>query len=442
MNDEIKLLSSIFFISLIILNELFRKRKSKLDFFSYFTFYFMLMYLFPYITWQLFPENAAWDGYRFGLKNGLSLFVLFSMVASFVLVYVGFIVGGRVRFISILAQYPVEPKVHKILLLTTVLLLMLVAVVLSFGGLSAYLVESILSRSDESNLGLAGYFGYFLSSMEFLSYVWLGLYIAYRRKIYVFLFAVCFFSSMLISLSTGSRAAIIYPLLFLLFFIFGISKKSLDFKSLILAFSITLIGVYAISEARIWYYDLSRQTDLRVDREFNLKDAVILIPAYFKHYLITIERALADPFVYQAPRLWIDYFRAAVSVLPGFGWNNGTVDFFGYTHTIAVLNRDYLGGNGYVPAGWIASALINASFLGLIIQSLVAGFVGGVLNRCFLKNIGFGATQFNYAICLVMMTLWYRLFFAQDPWQVFLPNFGIFLLALTLVSLVKFKVSK
>lgn len=307
--------------------------------------------------------------------------------------------------------------------------MLLIFSVYSKGGIREYIINGILSREFGGDGGIAAYFRYFLVGGELIVVLLLGLAMELKKNyILKVLPVLAFCASIIVALSTGSRAAVVYPLMFVFIFFYGVEERRLVLKNYLAFIILVILAVYAIGFGGQLYYDYSRFNDLNISDDFSLSEKFLEIPAYFQHYLITIDQAINNPDVYQFPRLWIDYPRALLDALPGYGWDDGSLDVFGYTSMIAEINKKYLYGNGFVPPGWIGAALINGWFFGLILQGFFAGWVGGKLN-----NIIFGPGKtplrpYKFAVAVVVMTAWYRVFFAQDPWQVVLANFGLYFL--------------
>lgn len=88
--DYIKLIFLLFFGLLILIIEVKRKKRIKIDFFSYFLIFYILMYFAPMILWLLTQNERVWWSYRFGIESGGSWIVLFVLVVAFFSVYFGY----------------------------------------------------------------------------------------------------------------------------------------------------------------------------------------------------------------------------------------------------------------------------------------------------------------------------------------------------------------
>ena len=83
---------------------------------------------------------------------------------------------------------------------------------------------------------------------------------------------------------------------------------------------------------------------------------------------------------YQVPRLFFDWIRTFIDVLPGVR----QPDFF-VSNTPSGINRDFLGKDGYVPPNIIAMKLMNGGVLWLALGSFLSGMVGGWMNKIFIE---------------------------------------------------------
>lgn len=437
MLDYFKLMFLVFFLLLIFLLQFFRKKYAKFDFFDIFNFYFILMYLFPIFLWIAFPSVEVWGKYRFGIEVGAAWDVIFTIFFAYFLVYLGFRLGMRSRATKLYSfGIASTPRLLYLHLLSFFFIICFFWALYNAGGIHGYIAKGILARSFEESMGLAGYLTVMLNGIEYFAYLWLALGIFFKKKIYYFYFVIFFVISYVISLSSGSREALIYPILFLIFFVYGAFGGSLKlyFSALLVLF----FAVFVISESRHFFYEYSRGAALDWGEDFDPLLGILGLFAYYEHYLITVGEAIYNIGVYEGPRLWIDYFRVFLDATPGISWASGDLDVFGYTKIIAEINRIYLGGIGYVPPGWIGASIINGWIFGLVVQSLIAGWFGGVLNSIFLKHRHGSAWVLQFLLAYMFMNFWYRIFFAQDPWQILIPNFGMALIVFSaLMALVE-----
>lgn len=419
---------SFFIFFVFVVN--FRKGKLvKFDFFSYFTIFFVLSYCAPLILWFIYRGDDVWFGYRFGLDSGGSWWVIGSLATAFFAVFLGYVYSSGKK-----TKIRVEMRGRKVVfkwlfIYTALYLLLLVVSVYSKGGVSGYIVDGIFSREAGGDSSFSAYASYFLVGGDLIVVLWLGFIRSAESKLWpIFFSAITFFAVIVVALSTGSRAAIIYPVLFVFIYFNGVAQKRVNYKSHFVFVILIIISVYSVGAGGKLYYGYARYGILDFSESFDFGDELLGVFAYYKHYLITIDQSISNPAVYQFPRLWIDYPRAVLDALPGYSWSDGSLDMFGYTSIIAELNKNHLYGNGYVPPGWIAGALINGWFIGVFLQGFLAGWVGGKMNCLMFKFKDSGSEKYIFAVAILLMTVWHRIFFAQDPWQIFLANFGLYCL--------------
>ena len=387
------------------------------------------MYLVPIILWVLDPGYAEWDAYTVRMTHDVVLISTLTVFCAISVTALGFYIGQnskvKINFGKNLFSFE-SLRVFCLFYGFLYFTLYLVIIFLS-GGIGDFIAQGIESRGGGSSLGLSGYIRYFLISGEvFIPYAIL---FAFKtrgyRLIKIIFFLLFLFAVFTVSISTGSRAALIYPFM-VLFFYWLLCSERLNVKLLLAGVFVFIVGLTSVNYAKVFLYGVP-MPDHTFESFLNSAVSVTYHAfSYFKHYLITIAVVYSDPEVYEFPRAGLDYFRAFVEVLPGVGKHD--VDFLGLTSIPAELNKEYLGGTGYVPPGWIAFALMNGGMIFLVIYGIFSSFLGGVVDRSLpvdSSNRGVAAAH-----KVLFFFAWFRIFYAQDPWQVLLANFGIYLMIL------------
>jgi hypothetical protein len=416
-----------------ILFEAFRKKESRADFYTFFMVSLYLMYIIPMLVWVVDPGYDQWFRYNVAMDEKV---VSWAAVVVLLVVFVsalGFVFGSKLKISIRLPRSVLSPSRTSLFVsvyLAVYFGIFLIAIVLS-GGFARFVQLGLESRGEGSYLGLSGYLRYFLVSAE-LFLPFLLVYAFYLNKINfnrLLVFIVFFLAVMLVAISTGSRAAIIYPFMLIFFFLFNASKHIRLFVPVI-AILIFLAATLSVNYLRIVYYGNPQPEDGVMSSLGVLMDDIKFMFSYFKHYIITIYTSIFDGGGYEFPRLGLDVLRAIISAAPGVGKSD--VDVLWLTSMPAQINKEYLGGLGYVPPGWIAYSLMSGSIPGLVLYVFLAFVVGGVLNR-LIQDLFVYSKPIMSANMVLIFYVWYRVFFAQDPWQVVLANAGIYLIFLTWV---------
>lgn len=428
-----------------VLYEVFRKKLVAFDFLSIFTFFFFLAYLLPAVFWSLDPTGSNWATYYFGPEMGLSWLVFFVLATAYISVSLGY---GLSRKLAIVRNYSLfigAPSTGRRLVFFYALVVSLVflLIVVYSGGYAGFIRSGIASRYGEADLGLAGYLRYFLTFSELLFVLLLGLSIQ-RPSVSSFLLAgLILFIAISIAISTGGRAALVYVALIPLFFVIVLRRHVFRLGPLLLVGVILFFAPLVVQSGNeflrevrsgIWGYELlyivlGPIINEGIEGYFSSWGAVF---SYYKHYLISIGVFFESPSVYEVPRVGLDYVRAIVAITPGVSGPAGHVDVGWLSSVPSEINRKALGGLGYVPPGWVAFALMNGGVGWLMLHGFLAGVIGGAVNS-WVFDTHDRMMPVRVAIGMVFMFAWYRVFFAQDPWEVVLGSLGVLVLSVFVI---------
>lgn len=423
------MLASVLILSICIIFyfEFLRRKKERFDFYTLFLVFFLLMYFIPISLWWLHPDYHEWNSYVINLNLEIAILASIVLLGVSIFTAFGFYLGQNSNIRINLGRRLLDPDSISrfVIIYTSIYFLSYIAALLLSGGVFKFVSSGIGSRVGEASMGLSGYIRYFLVSGEvFIPYLLIFTVGTKRYRIIKFIVLLAFiFAVFSVAVSTGSRAALIYPFM-VVFFYWLLWSGKLTSKLLFFAPFVIFLGLLSINYAKVFLYDISTPMYEPMSLSDSLINMVYYAFSYFKHYLITIGVALKNPEVYEYPRAGIDYLRALIEVFPGVGKSD--VDFLGLTSMPAELNKEYLGGNGYVPPGWVAFALMSGGVPFLILYCLFSSFIGGVIDRSFpVFNVN---RKILAAHKVLFFYLWFRVFYAQDPWQVFLANFGLYLI--------------
>ena len=386
------------------------------------------MYIIPIFVWVVDPNYDQWFRYNIAMDEEVVSYASFVILLVVLLSAIGFLFGNRLKTSKRLPYLVLDP--HRMSFFVSIYLsiyfsIFLITIVLS-GGPVQFIQLGLASRGGGSYLGIGGYLRYFLVSAEiFLPFVLVQTFYSNRFHFFIFFkFIIFFLAVLVVAISTGSRAAIIYPFMIMMFFLINATKHIRLFIPALAAL-IFFGAVLSVNYIRILYYGNPQPVHGVMSSIDILISDIKFMFSYFKHYIITIYTSTFQGWVYEFPRLGLDVFRAIISAIPGVGKND--VDYLWLTSMPAQINKEYLGGLGYVPPGWVAYSLMSGGVPGLILYVFFAFTVGGIINR-WIQGVFIYSRPIMSANMTLVFYVWYRIFFAQDPWQVVLANAGIYLI--------------
>jgi len=150
------------------------------------------------------------------------------------------------------------------------------------------------------------------------------------------------------------------------------------------------------------------------------------------HGLVTVYLSLTNPDIYESPRLFFDWPRAFLELIPGISQPEFIV-----SNTPSGLNRDFFNNDGYIPPGWVAMKIINGGILWLFLGSLFAGFIGGYLNKLLYLN--WNSSPIIPGLFIYFAFFWKDYIVGTDPFMFVLPNIVTFLILFLLSFIIIFK---
>lgn len=428
----------------IIIFEFFRKKKKFIDFLSIFNLFFLFTYLFPIVVFLRFPERIHEWKFLAAFPNALnSHILLLALFIGYSSVLIGFYIGGKQKKgIRSSLNFKRGENIQFQLLMVFFIITLISFFLYSYGhgGIIELILNGKNIRAKRQSAGLFQYFGYIASGLTFcmlLFYSFLksskSTKIRIRAKLFFYL---SLSTSLIYALGTAGRGQIGMIFVYLIFLQLCIDRPKFNLSTIILIFSFSIFIYFLVSygKSAIWtlptisdgipaYVEAFNQhKDWYVKKSSNtgLAESLIIFFNQKDHPLVSLHLALNYPEVYQYPRLFYDWVRAFFELIPGINQPE-----FMVSKTPSALGRDYLGAEGYVPPGWLAMRLINGGIIWLFCGSLLAGFIGGVINRILITN--WKMSPIIPGLFIYFAIFWNNYIIGTDPFMFFLPNLEILL---------------
>jgi oligosaccharide repeat unit polymerase len=410
----------------IIFFELFRRKKVFVDFLSIFHIFFLLSYVLVPFVYLLSPESHYFwkflNAHNGAIKSSIVLLVIY---LSYILIVSGFLLGQKLGIsnqIKIHTKYSLnsEFKMYVILLVILVFIVLLYSV--GYGGIINLIRLGQEIREGNISGGITDYFSYVAIGILILPIFFYSAYlysIENRiKKRALVLFIISFVLATIYGLGTGGRGntgmLIIY--LFIVWLNYNGNKfttKKIFFLSFLILFvlfmivygrtAIVAMSTFGTDDSYIEAFILHSQLSHRQNASDSM-ESLILILKHFDHHFASLYPIIYNSEIYEFPRLFLDYPRAYLSLIPGIRLPEVFV-----TSMPAELNNIYFNSLdsrivGYNPVGWIGLKLINGGFIWLIIDTFIAGIIGGILNRIIILNLH--VSIFMPAIFVFVLLYW------------------------------------
>ena len=410
----------------IVFFELFRKKEVFVDFLSIFHLFFLLSYVLVPFVYLLSPESHEfWKFLQ--AQNGAvkSWVVLLVVYLSYILIVSGFLVGQKLGIsyqIQIHTKYSLNSEFKMYVILSVILVFFVLLYSVGYGGIFNLISLGQEIRAGNISGGITDYFSYIAIGILILP---IFLYSAYLysienriKKRALVLFIISFVLATIYGVGTGGRGntglLIIY--LFIVWLNYNGNKfkmKKIFFLSFLILFVVFMIvygrtaivamSTFGTNESYIEAFIIHSQLYNRQNASESI-ESLILILKHFDHHFASLYPIIYNSEIYEFPRMFLDYPRAFLSLIPGIRLPEAFV-----SSMPAELNKIYfqplfLSNLGYVPVGWIGLKIINGSFIWLMIGTFLAGLIGGILNRIFTRN--FNVSIFMPAVYVYFMLYW------------------------------------
>lgn len=431
------LYSYIFLLVLLILFEITRYRRYKIDFLTIFNIYFLLYYLLPPLVFILYPHDS-WK-YLYKYPQSVDSLLLFIVVfLSFIIVNTVYIYFNRGNSIYRIVE---KPNLKKLLIYVFVISILIVYIrAMSYGGIVNFMTLGHLIRMGEISGGIINYLILIQNLIAPVTIIYLSLYLLNRKVKYLTIFIISFIFFLILSLSTGGRSSLILSILPLLFVYLNSRKINLSFilialSTIIIVFSIVIYGrsfMFALSMSNLNIDNfIETYLENQIKYESGVENIFINILRQFDFVYVSTYYILENFDKYGGYRFFLDYPRIIIDILPGVSLSNGDLDIFNIKTSPASINRDLIGFHeGYVPVGWIGLSLLNGGVFWLIIISFFGGYIGAKINNI----IYFSNIEIKSGFYIFMAFLWLNVIFHSDPLDLLIPRFSDYIFFINLNS--------
>ena len=288
------------------------------------------------------------------------------------------------------------------------------------------------------------YFGYFAAGLPVAAVLFFSFWRSRARTVRLpafIAFGVAFVAAVAYALGTAGRGNIGFVFLALLITWLNLDQRGVTVKKAILVviFAVFIFFLVTYGKSAIWTLGaLSGGVQAYIDafishREWyssaagtsGLVRTLIDLLRNMDHALVSVYTSMHFVDAYQVPRLFFDWPRAFVELIPGVSQPEFVV-----SQTPSGLNRDFLDADGYVPPGWIAMKLINGGFPWLILGTFIAAFLGGYLNRLLWAT--WRSSPMLPGVFTVIAFFWKDHLLGPDPFMVVMSNVPLMVLAVCL----------
>jgi hypothetical protein len=387
--------------------------------------------------------------------NSWLLFLI--ILLSYVLVISSYRIGNRYRIANnfiIISKFSDRVNLNKFINLFVIFIGFALIYSLGFGGPLKLISSGQEIRSGSITGGIYGYFRYFSMGILMMPVFFYSAFLnckqsSIRKKLFIYLL-MSLVAALLFGIGTGGRANTGMTVIFLFLiwlnydgvkftyrkirsflFLFGFFVFMVVFgRSAIVAMA-TIGTEYSYFEVFIAHFNKYQQQSTE-----SLIDKFIAVLKYFDHHFASLYPALFKGDVYEYPRLFLDYPRAVISVIPGI-----TRPEFIVSSMPAELNKLYfltkMTNIGYVPLGWIGLKLINGGIFWLVFDSIIVGLIGGFINSILIKNLA--NSIFMPGIFIYSIFYWHEYILGTEGTEFVYGHFSDIFILFTLLLL--FKVS-
>ena len=443
------LLGYILLLAFVFFFEMLRKKYVFVDFILLFNVYFVFSYLIPAIAFLSASEQfSEWRFLAIVPQSMDSFLVFFAVLIGYLAIIVGYQIGVKQNanvYPNIGFKYGEKTQLALVMVFFLIISFAFFAYAYGHGGIIELILSGKDIRAGRQSAGVYQYAEYFSQGLP-LSMLLFYSFKKYARKQSIRSFTSCFFLlsfplSLINAVGTAGRGKIGFVFLLFLFFWWNfdgpkISKKKIFTMLFFLLFVFFLVTfgksaiwtLHALSDGPIAYLEaFQRHRELHVETGgIGFSGYLTAFARNVDHGLVSVYLALHNPEIYQTPRLFFDWPRAFIDIVPGISQPEFIV-----SSTPSGLNRDFLGVEGHVPPGWVAMKIINGGVFWLLAGSLIAGFIGGYLNRVLYQS--WHSSPIMPALFIYIAFFWKDYIVGTDPFMFVLPNLSTFLILALLV---------
>ena len=442
---------------LVCFFEVLRKKEIFIDFLSIFNLFFIFSYLIPAIMFLAEPDNIEkWKFLSVVPAAPKSLSTFLAILIFYSMLLLGFLIGSKrsIKFYPKLFFSLNEWQQFKIIALPFFAISFVAFGLYSHGhdGIVSTILSGKNIRAGRQLAGVYQNFFYFSSGLSISMLLFCGFSLFSKSSKLRTACALCFFVSFifafLFALGTAGRGKIGMVFLSVLFFWLNTQKPVFSAKIILTlagtALFILLLVTYG--KSAIWVMDAFREGGseywarfqehqalfVSLDENSKTIDYLVSFSRNFDHPLASLYLAMHNPEIYQSPRLFFDWVRSFIDLIPGVSAPELII-----SSSPSALNRDYFGLDGYVPPGWVAMKIINGGVLWLICGTLIAGMVGGWLQKWLMIN--WNTSPMIPGLFIIFALFWLNNIIGPDPFMVLLKNLSSFLLLLFVVPFLKLR---
>ncbi|WP_144439411.1 hypothetical protein [Geminocystis sp. NIES-3709] len=337
---------------------------------------------------------------------------------------------------------------------------------LSFGGLVNLAISGYLIRRgtliDES--GIFVYFKFFAEGLPWITLLLTSFCINFSSgnmkksrgfsntvlTAYI-LITISLIFSLIFALGTGGRGNLIVTILPCVYLLinkyrrfFSVKQIILVTVTLLLAYWVTIyarpymyaLGSTAINKGSFALNDITALAQGYIEKasgenvESDFKTSIVGFFSNLDHTVTATYLVMSNPEHFNFPRIFLDYFRALISLIPGIHYS--TFDLFHVTKNPSMLVNDFLGFGSLVPPGWIANAYVNGWYPLVFLWGFIAGYIGGKIEYTIRINIAIA--PWMEGIYIFMYFYWNLIFFHGESTKLVLSNIPFVIIIFTLLQ--------
>ncbi|MHC4436743.1 MAG: hypothetical protein ACYS3S_05240 [Planctomycetota bacterium] len=434
-----------------------RRKVVFVDFMTLFNLFFVFSYLIPAIVFLLNPLNFhKWRFLAIVPETMESFSVMLAITVGYFSIVVGYLAGSKQRiraYPQIVFKYGEKTQFVLIVFFFAVLSAAFMVYVYGYGGVVELLLSGKDIRAGRKEAGVYQYFGYFASGLP-LSMLLFYSFKKYSGKVFYskiskYFFVLAFLLSLIYTVGEAGRGKIGMIFLVLLFFWLNYGRPKFTAKKIVilLFFSVSVFCLVKYGKQAIWSIGALRDGPSAYISAFEIRckktvpesrtlgESLIGFARNFDHGISSVYLSLFQPDIYQSPRLFFDWLRAFPDAFPGISQPEFVV-----SGTPSSLNRDHFKTGGYVPPGWVAMKIINGSIIWLLAGSLIAGFIGGYLNKLLL--LSWDSSPIMPALFIYMAFFWKDYIVGPDPFMVVLKSLATYFLFFLLAGILIIKIRR
>lgn len=418
----------------IALYELCRKRHVLVDWMSLLNIYVLIYYVSVPLVHQYQPDGVSWRTLSLFPEASSSGWVFTAIVLTHASVILGYELGRRHPLASShLSIRWIDGRIAFAYSAAVILVFGMVSTVAAAG--SGGITQAILSASEvragRASRGLVAYaeYAFEIAPLALILVFSLRSYSGLKRSLRWPLLTLIFFVVMYLALMAAGRGKLLTP--FVLGYLLWVNsaqgnerKRVLPVVTILLVLTVALTVAYG--KAAFWELkSLSSGVDVFMDRtvarqsrllgDASLMTALTSVLGYFDHYLVSVHLAIEHPEAYQAPRMLLDWPRAVVSYSPGLEQPDFVVTGTPSGHGRDVLRSAGMLFVGYVPPGWVAMNYINMLWPGVLMISVISGYLAGIASEIIAEHAR--NERALMGLYIVLGWIWVMYGFSADPFM-------------------------